>query len=605
MTAKEVRIWFLKLVVLTALVICLCVIVSNTGRLLEDGGAARAMSFAASEETAGVAETVVPTPEAENTEPPDETEAPGEETPEEDTASAGAAASAELSDLPAFVPERSVSDVITGTRVSVSGQYVSDYTAGEDRVMDFGLGDDYTQVKGIVTFRGNNFRDTAQYGLAEITAGKFVESWRRATDGLSDNSGNYWGGSGWTGQPLIVEWPAETKRIMNMYDWAKEKDGLVEVIYCTLDGYVYFLDLETGQDTRDRLFLGWSFKGAGALDPRGYPLLYVGGGLFNASGEAPRVLIVSLIDGEVLYTTGQYDDFAPRSSWSAFDSSALVDAETDQLIYPGENGVIYIEKLNTVYDEAAGTISIRPEETKFTFTSSTADRYYYGMEDSAIAWRGHLFIADNGGDFICLNLSTLEIEWRFDCLDDTNCTGVLELDETGHPYIYLSTSFHLGWRSYSTATIPVWKIDAVTGQEVWHHDYTCYSEDGLSGGVQGSLALGKGKLSGLLYVSMARYPNGGNGQLLCLDTETGEEVWTFTSDSYGWSTPTCFYDTNGNGYVLYASCIQGSLYWLDGRSGTLIDTFPFGYTVEASPVVYNNTLVLGTRNYEIYGIELT
>ena len=29
-----------------------------------------------------------------------------------------------------------------------------------------------------------------------------------------------------------------------MYDWAKEKDDLVEVIYACMDGYVYFLDLK-------------------------------------------------------------------------------------------------------------------------------------------------------------------------------------------------------------------------------------------------------------------------------------------------------------------------------------------------------------------------
>ena len=391
---------------------------------------------------------------------------------------------------------------------------------------------------------------------------------------------------------------------MNMYDWAVQKDGLVEVIYATLDGYVYFLDLETGEPTRDKLFLGWSFKGAGALDPRGYPILYVGGGLTNASGQVPRILAVSLIDGEVLCSFGGYDTFAPRAGWSAFDSSALVDAETDQLIYPGENGILYIVKLNTRFNEAAGTLTMDPEERKFAFWSSTADRFYYGMEDSALAWRGYLFVADNGGDFICLDLNTLEIVWRFDCLDDTNCTGVLELDDTGHPYIYLSTSFHLGWRSSYRATIPVWKIDAVTGKEVWHHDYECYSESGLSGGVQGSLSLGKGPLAGILYVSMARYPDPWDGQLLALDTDTGEEIWTYTSGSYSWSTPTCFYDTEGRGYVLYASCIGGSLYMLDGRTGELLDTFPFGVTVEASPVVYNNTVVMGTRSQQIYGIQL-
>ena len=58
-------------------------------------------------------------------------------------------------------------------------------------------------------------------------------------------------GSGWTGQPLMEKWSREVKKSMNMYDWAKEKDDLVEVIYACMDGYVYFLDLETGEATRD------------------------------------------------------------------------------------------------------------------------------------------------------------------------------------------------------------------------------------------------------------------------------------------------------------------------------------------------------------------
>ena len=71
---------------------------------------------------------------------------------------------------------------------------------------------------------------------------------------------------------------------MNMYDWAKEDDELVEVIYATMDGNVYFLDLNTGKKTRDTLTLGYTFKGAGALDPRGYPLLYLGAGYDSDRG---------------------------------------------------------------------------------------------------------------------------------------------------------------------------------------------------------------------------------------------------------------------------------------------------------------------------------
>ena len=61
-----------------------------------------------------------------------------------------------------------------------------------------------------------------------------------------------------------------------MYDWAKNDEDLVEVIYACMDGWIYFLDLKTGEKTRDSLFLGYTFKGAGALDPRGYPIMYLG-----------------------------------------------------------------------------------------------------------------------------------------------------------------------------------------------------------------------------------------------------------------------------------------------------------------------------------------
>lgn len=86
-----------------------------------------------------------------------------------------------------------------------------------------------------------------------------------------------------------------------MHSWAKEDDSLVEVIYACLDGHIYFLDMKTGRQTRDTLDIGYTFKGAGALDPRGYPIMYVGSG-YNSSKGKSRVFVISLIDGNVLYT---------------------------------------------------------------------------------------------------------------------------------------------------------------------------------------------------------------------------------------------------------------------------------------------------------------
>ena len=46
----------------------------------------------------------------------------------------------------------------------------------------------------------------------------------------------------WTGQPLLVQWDDNVRNIMNINPEKKSKRDLVEVIYATLDGHIYFLD---------------------------------------------------------------------------------------------------------------------------------------------------------------------------------------------------------------------------------------------------------------------------------------------------------------------------------------------------------------------------
>ena len=214
------------------------------------------------------------------------------------------------------------------------------------------------EVDGIVTFRGNSFRDTPSHGYADMTDFRLDKLWSADTGSLSSGSA-VWTGSGWTGQPLMMKWPKEVKAHMNMTEKAKADDELVEVIYACMDGYVYFLDLRTGEKTRDPLYLGYTFKGAGALDPRGYPIMYVGAG-YNSNEGTAKVFVVNLLDCSVMYTFGDNDEFSLRGSLSFFDGSALVDAETDTLIYPGENGILYLIRLNTKYDLNSGTLSIDP-----------------------------------------------------------------------------------------------------------------------------------------------------------------------------------------------------------------------------------------------------
>jgi hypothetical protein len=532
------------------------------------------------------------------------TDAPASDSPAPDTTPEPTPSPTPEPFEPHSVDSTAEANFLQSTDIMVDGEmFEGEYE--DDTGIYFGYPEEYSSLPGVITFRGNNFRDSAAYGTANITQKKFGGSWTAGTGSLTAPNGTFWSGNGWTGQPLIAEWPKETRQIMNMYDWAKEAETLVEVVYPSMDGYIYFYELQTGKATRDALNLGYTFKGTGTLDPRGYPLLCVGSGYDSYKGTS-HVFLVSLIDFSVLYEFGANDGFAHRA-WSMYDSAPLIDADTDKLIYCGENGVIYIITLGTEYDEEAGTISVNPTRAaKWRYMSNrfaSTGQFWLGFEASPVIWQSHMIVPDNGGNLICLDLNTLTVDWVQDTLDDTNCTPVLEIED-GHPYIYASTSYHLGWRSWMTADVPVWKIDAETGEIVWQVSYTCYSVEELSGGTQGSIAVGKNNVSDLVYVPIARTPSASGGKLVALDKETGEEVWVMETQVYSWSTPTLVYDQNGDGYILY--CTTGHyLYLLDARTGEILDSRNLGGLFEASPAVYGNWLVVGHRNGSIYGIELT
>ena len=72
-------------------------------------------------------------------------------------------------------------------------------------------------------------------------------------------------------------------------------------------------------------------------------------------------------------------------------------AESDVLIYPGENGLLYRVKLNTQYDEAAGTLAMspsRPVKYRYGATRTGENDYWVGYEGSAVGWREYLFLTD-------------------------------------------------------------------------------------------------------------------------------------------------------------------------------------------------------------------
>lgn len=468
------------------------------------------------------------------------------------------------------------------------------YTSGDmkDRkAVSFAEGEYYADLKGVTAFRGNNMRDSGSYGSADVTEGKLELLWRKRI-GSIDN----WTGVGWNGQPSIVQWDKSVIENMNIKPEKKQKENLREVIYATLDGNVYFLDLEDGNDTRQKLIIGAPIKGSLTVDPRGIPLLYVGQGI-NKNGSRYvdfAYRIFSLTDYKKLYEIKGRDSFA-RRAWGAFDSTALIDKNTDSLFLCGENGLFYSGSLNTKYEN--GKVSVSPKLTKYRY--DVLGKNKRGIENSIAIYENYGYFADNDGILQCVDVNTLKPVWALNVKDDTDGTIVLER-EYDKLSLYTATEVdHQGASGFSY----VRKIDAASGEILWENKYKAAFYDGVNGGMLATPIVGKNEISDLVIFNIARHPSVNQGVLIALDKNTGKEVWNLKLPNYCWSSPVGLYTKEGKSYIVQCDS-TGRAMLIEGISGKIIDTIELGANVEGTPAAFEDTLVVGTRGAEIIGFKV-
>lgn len=454
-----------------------------------------------------------------------------------------------------------------------------------------GLPGEYTALEGITTFRGNNFRDKASYGAVDIAGGELSKAWSLPVGGIEK-----WTGVGWNGQPCVVRWSDEQRAVMNLYPEKKAKRGLVEVVYAALDGKIRFLDLEDGTPTRDPIDIGDPIKGSVAVDPRGYPLLYVGQGISYGGRMGYRIF--SLTDHtELLFIDGS-DSFQHRG-WRAFDSNPVIDAQTDTLIVCGENGLLYTVRLNTVFDPNVGSVSIDPDITKYRYRSAASPQL--GTESSPCVFGGYIFLTNNSGLVQCVDLNTLEPVWVRDCTDDTDSTPMLHLEDDGRLALYTACEVD---RQGSGGSAYIRKLDAATGELLWELSYPCAYDADVNGGALASPAIGRGDLEGSLFYLIAKTKGtGGQGVLARLDEATGEIIWEKPMQAYSWSSPVDIYAPSGKGYLIVGDA-AGTMHLIDGASGDTLSTVALGANIEGSPVVFGNIAVVGTRGGMIHAVRI-
>lgn len=451
----------------------------------------------------------------------------------------------------------------------------------------------YDAVEGISTFRGNNFRDTAFYGSLSVTDQTLETVWTN-TIGQTDS----WTGIGWNGQPSIIRWREEVKKQMNLYEEFQQVDDFTEVIVGGLDSTVHFYDLATGKPSRPVIQVPSSIKGSVTIDPRGYPLLYVGQGINEVNGVAVKFgyHIFSLITGEELVFINGRDSFA-YLGWGAFDGNPVIDSKTDTMILPGENGILYLVKLNTNYDKEAGTISIAPEITRYRYTLNGKAG---GMENAVAIYEHYAFFVNNNGVVQCLDLNTLEPIWTYQMGDDCDATIGIEKEEN-EVFIYVACEVD---KRKTNAPAYIRKLDGRTGELIWEYSLNCLYDEDVNGGVLSSPVIGKNEIDQLVIFNFAKVTSLYNGKMVALDKNTGKIVWEKDLTYYSWSSPVAVYDAAGKAYLIFGDS-AGNIQLIDAKTGeTVYQLKTGGGNMEGSPAIFDNHIVIGTRGKKVYRIDI-
>jgi len=430
-------------------------------------------------------------------------------------------------------------------------------------------------LRGLTMFRGNATR--SYFGAGPVPEHPRI-LWRfpsrRPMCAISrvGREDRKWCGSGWTGQPVVVE-----------------RDDGVEVIFGAYDRQIHFLDGATGRERRPPFATGDIIKGSVTLDPDGYPLLYSG-----SRDNYFHVIALDRARPTELWRLSAAD--APRPMWNNdWDGNAVV--LDDYLFEGGENGWFYIVKLNRRYD-ARGRVQVAPEVVVRLAGFDDEQLRALGdhdvsIENSVVLFGNRAYFANSGGLISGVDLTSLRSDparvvrtFRFWGGDDINAT--MAVDEHGMLYVGSEDQRH---NAANARTGSLYSIDpSQPDHPVRWHMQTPRSRD--FGGVYATPAL----FGQLLIVPTH------SGRLMAVDRDSGLVRWSIELGWHAWSSPVIADST-----LIIANC-QGTVRAFDLHRPAVQPPLlwelhlPSGACIESTPALWKGRLYFGARDGFFYAI---
>ena len=433
-----------------------------------------------------------------------------------------------------------------------------------------------TEIEGLTTFRGNATR--TYYGEGPVPLDPVI-GWRMPSERMCSVSfvgieSSEWCGTGWTGQPNVLV----------------GDEGTIEVREGAYDGRYHFLDGLTGAPIRPALVTRDLAKGSATTDPDGFPLYYAG----SRDGRF-RVVATDRPEPTVLWSIHGATSVDPPLRNDDWDGAALV--VDDVLFVGGENGWLYVVRLNRGYDEDA-RVEVDPEVVA---TVPGWDDELLGVlgddevsiENSVALHDGVLYFANSGGLVQGWDVrdvlgggSGLERVFRFWTGDDTDAT--ITIDDAGHLYV-ASEYQRFGERSREVGQLM--KLDPSRPDDplVWSIGAREIGFEG-AGGSWSTPAL-YGDL--VIFTTAA-------GRVLAVERETGDVRWERQVGAPAIGSPVVV-----DGVLIQGDC-AGDLWAWDvsdpEADPVLLWKLHFNDCIESTPAVWRGWIYFGTRQGYLYGL---
>ena len=444
----------------------------------------------------------------------------------------------------------------------------------------------YENIDGILTFRGDPWRRANYNGYVEGKPDTVLIDWTFKTD--IDNTptkyGTWGGGTGWTGQPLYINWPdSMVTKFKNSKAQLTEDFSNKEIILGSLSSNVYFINYETGKKSRESVYVNNPIKGTLMIDPAMNGKVYVGQGV--PAREPFGQITIDLFQHNTSNT--QMRDSKAWRGWGASDSSPI---RVGQFVFrPSENGTIYKYYVENGEEKLQSTLKYKRKGAGGP-----------GMESSMAVYANYGYIGDNHGNVMCINLNTMKPVWRFDNKDDTDGTPVI-VEEEGHPYIYSGCEMD---RQGATGQSHFSKIDGLTGEKIWSYDQDAKKVNigtkHFDGGYYSTPLVGSGNCSDLIFVNYVANENGQNGYFYAFETQTGKLRYQTSLKYYSWSSPVGLLNENNEQFIVTGDT-AGRIYIIEGSTGEILYVKSVGSNFESTPIIVEgNHVVLGSRGSSIY-----